>query len=51
MVGVEVRGTSGRYEPRTQVIRWVEDGWVRELRSPGLDLGALLAVAAALEPA
>jgi hypothetical protein len=51
VVGVEVRGTSGRYEPRTQVIRWVEDGWVRELRSPGLDLGALLAVAAALEPA
>jgi hypothetical protein len=51
VVGVEVRGTTGRYEPRTQVIRWVEDGWVRELRSPGLDLEDLLAIAAALERA
>jgi hypothetical protein len=41
----------GRYEPRTQVIRWVEDGWVRELRSPGLDLDELLTIATALERA
>jgi hypothetical protein len=51
VVGVEVRGMVGRYEPRTQVIRWVEDGWVRELRSPGLDLDELLTIATALERA
>jgi hypothetical protein len=49
VAAVEVRGVPGRYEPRTQTIRWVEDGWVRELRSPGLGLDDLLAIAAALE--
>jgi len=51
VVEVRVRGFTGRYEPRTQVIRWVEGGWVRELRSEGLGLGDLLAIADALEPA
>ena len=48
---VRVRGVSGRYEPRTQTIRWVEDGWVRELRSAGLALNELIAIADALEAA
>jgi len=48
VVEVVVRGVDGRYEPRTQVIGWVEGGWVRELRSDGLDLDALLAIAEAL---
>jgi len=48
---VRVRGVTGRYEPRTQLIRWVEDGWVRELRGAGLDLDGLVAIAEALEPA
>lgn len=51
LVEVEVRGTTGRYEPRTGTVSWVEDGWIRRLRSDGLDLDALLATAAALEPA
>lgn len=51
VVEVRVRGVAGRYEPRTQVIRWVEDGWVRELQSNGLGLDDLLAIADALEPA
>jgi hypothetical protein len=50
VVEVQVRGVAGRYEPRTQVIRWVEDGWIRELRSDGLDLDGLLTIADALEP-
>lgn len=48
VVEVEVRGVPGRYEPRTQTIRWVEDGWQRELRSPGLDLDGLVAAAEGL---
>ena len=48
---VRVRGLAGRYEPRTQTIRWVEDGWVRELGSPGLSLNDLVVIADALEPA
>lgn len=51
VVEVAVRGLPGRYEPRTQVIRWIEDGWVRELRSEGLDLDDLLALAQTLEQA
>jgi hypothetical protein len=48
---VHVRGVVGRYEARIQTIRWVEDGWVRELRSAGLDLDALRALADSLEEA
>jgi hypothetical protein len=51
VVEVQIRGLAGRYEPRTQVIRWVEDGWVRELQSDGLDVDHLLAIAAGLERA
>ncbi|MEO6318344.1 MAG: hypothetical protein ABIP36_06125 [Acidimicrobiales bacterium] len=47
---VEVRGVAGRYEPRTQVVTWVEGGWIRELRSEGLDLAALLVIAEDLRP-
>jgi len=51
VIEVAVRGVAGRYEPRTQTIRWVEDGWVRELRSAGLSLIELVAIAETLEPA
>lgn len=51
LVEVEVRGTVGRYEPRTGTVAWVEDGWIRQLRSDGLDLDDLLATAATLEAA
>ncbi|MGH9275314.1 MAG: hypothetical protein ACRDZU_11770 [Acidimicrobiales bacterium] len=51
VVEVMIRGVAGRYEPRTQTVRWVEDGWIRELRSAGLALGELLAIAEALEAA
>lgn len=51
VIEVHVRGVIGRYEARIQTIRWVEDGWVRELRSAGLDLPALRALAEGLEEA
>lgn len=48
VVEVAVRGVRGRYEPGSQTVRWIEDGWVRELRSAGLGLDDLLAVAEGL---
>ena len=44
-----MRGIDGRYDPVTSRLEWVEDGWVRGLQSEGLDLDALLALAADLE--
>jgi hypothetical protein len=46
--GVEVRGLTGRYQPGTGELEWVEDGRVFSLRSRSLTLGQLLAVAAGL---
>lgn len=51
VVEVVVRGVAGRYEPRAQLVRWVEAGWIRELQSVGLDLNGLLTIAEALEGA
>jgi hypothetical protein len=51
VAAVTVRGATGRYAPSRGTLSWVEDGWRRELRSVGLDLAGLLAVAEALEPA
>jgi hypothetical protein len=51
LVEAEVRGTTGRYAPRLGTLTWVEGGWIRELRSDGLDLAALTQVAAELERA
>ncbi len=50
MVEAPVRGVTGRYDPGASVLTWVEDGWVRSLRSTGLDLAALQALADRLEP-
>lgn len=51
VVETTVRGLPGRYAPRLGTLTWVEDGWQRELRGPGLDLADLLAVAEELEAA
>lgn len=51
VVEVPVRGTLGRHDPLSGTLTWIEDGWVRELRSDGLDLAGLLAAAADLERA
>ena len=50
-VGVEVRGTVGRYSPAEGELGWVEAGRVCSLRSETLTLGELAAVAEQLEPA
>lgn len=49
VVTAPVRGVTGRYDPRAGVLSWVEDGWVRDLRSDGLDLAALQRLAEHLE--
>jgi hypothetical protein len=51
VAAVAVRGVTARYAPSRGTLSWVEDGWRRELRSIGLDLTGLLAVAEELEPA
>jgi hypothetical protein len=48
-VGVEVRGTPGRYSYQRGQLDWVEGGAARNLRSPTLGLAELLAVAEGLE--
>ena len=50
-IGVEVRGTVGRYSPAEGEVAWVEAGSVCTLRSSTLGLGELAALAARLEPA
>lgn len=47
--GVEVRGTAGRYTPRTGELEWVEAGSVVSLRSATLSLDELVAIAERLE--
>ena len=49
-IGVEVRGTVGRYSPAEGEVAWVEAGTVCTLRSSTLGLGELAALAAGLEP-
>ncbi len=49
-IGVEVRGTVGRYSPAEGEVAWVEGGTVCTLRSSTLGLGELAAIAARLEP-
>ncbi|MGH9117929.1 MAG: hypothetical protein ACRD0A_08640, partial [Acidimicrobiales bacterium] len=51
VVAVAVRAVVGRYAPVRGDLEWVEDGFVYSLRSTGLGLGDLLAVADGLEPA
>lgn len=51
LVEVPVRGAAGRHDPLTGALTWIEGGWIRELRSDGLDLAGLLSTAARLEPA
>lgn len=50
VVEAPVRGGTGRYDPNVGSLSWVEEGWVRSLRSSGLDLAALQSLAARLEP-
>ncbi len=50
VVEAAVRSAIGRYDPAIGELTWVEDGWVRALRSTGLDLADLQALAAQLEP-
>jgi hypothetical protein len=45
---VEVAGTSGRWTPGRFQLEWVADGVYRSLDSPGLGLGALLAIAGSI---
>lgn len=47
--GVEIRGTAGRYTPRTGELEWVEGGSVVSLRSATLSLDELVAIAERLE--
>lgn len=52
VLGVEVRGTAGRYTPSTGALEWVEDGHlVVTLRSATLGLAELVAVAETLPDA
>ena len=46
-----MRGVVGRYSPAEGELAWVEDGVVCTLRSQGLTLGELAAIAERLEPA
>lgn len=48
-VGVELRGTAGRYSQDRGELEWIEGGTSRSLRSPTLTLAELLDIAAALE--
>lgn len=49
VVGVTVRGITGRYTPRTGALEWVEDGRARSLRSTTLSLAELQAIAERME--
>jgi hypothetical protein len=51
VVGLEVRGTAGRYSTERGQLEWVEGGTTHGLSSHTLTLAELVAVAAALEPA
>jgi hypothetical protein len=50
VVGVEVRGTAGRYSAERGQLEWVEDGTTHGLSSHTLTLAELLALAQSLEP-
>lgn len=51
VVGVEVRGRSGRYLPDSGALEWVEDGVVVSLRSRDLSLDDLVRVADSMRAA
>jgi hypothetical protein len=51
VVGLEVRGTAGRYSTERGQLEWVEGGTTHGLSSHTLTLAELLALAASLEPA
>jgi hypothetical protein len=51
VVGLEVRGTPGRYSTERGQLEWVEGGTAHGLSSHTLTLAELLALAASLEPA
>jgi putative zinc finger protein len=51
VLGVEVRGISGRYSAERAELEWVEDGVYRSLQASAFDLAGLLRIAASLEPA
>ncbi len=48
VVGVVVRGVAGRWDPDRGHLEWVERGWVVSVRSDGLGLAELVAVAGGL---
>jgi hypothetical protein len=48
-VGVDLRGTAGRYSQDRGELEWIEGGTSHSLRSPTLTLAELLDIAAALE--
>ena len=50
VVGVEVRGTAGRYSTERGQLEWVEGGTTHGLSSHTLTLAELLALAESLEP-
>jgi Putative zinc-finger len=49
--GVRLRGTTGRYAPRSGELEWIEGGIVVTLRSESLSLGELVRIANHLQPA
>jgi Putative zinc-finger len=51
VVGIEVRGTAGRYSAERGQLEWVEDGTTHGLSSHTLTLAELLTLAQSLEPA
>jgi hypothetical protein len=51
VVGIEVRGTAGRYSAERGQLEWVEGGTTHGLSSHTLTLAELLALARSLEPA
>ena len=51
VVGIEVRGTAGRYSTERGQLEWVEGGTTHGLSSHSLTLAELLALARSLEPA
>jgi hypothetical protein len=50
-IGLDVRGTTGRYSQQRGEVEWVEGGSAVSLRSDTLGLAELLTIAGHLEPA
>lgn len=48
-LAVETRGTTGRFDPGSSTLEWVEEGWVIRMRGDGIGLAEMLALAESME--